>query len=326
MAGSVQAVISVELDAPTVARTRLAASPLAEAVTLLGQAAFGRPDPLFGAPPAPARAALADPDVALVALTLQPGGLGYEPDCLTPRPSRDTDVLDGQLAELAETPAADARQQVAVERFAGGALPPLVACRLEDGTFGRRAARGLRVFWRAALDDAWGTLRRALDDDIARRSQELSRAGLTGVVNGLHPALHTDGRHLDLDLPWDERGTLTDTDLVLSPLLFGAGSLGVQFHRPHQAVVRYRAFGAGRGRRPGRVRGLDRLLGATRAALLLDLDVPRSTTTLSARLHLSPPAVSHHLQVLAESGLVVRHRDGRRVLYRRSERGDLLIA
>ena len=41
-----------------------------------------------------------------------------------------------------------------------------------------------------------------------------------------------------------------------------------------------------------------------------------ATTDLAERFSLSPPAISRHLAVLERAGLVVRQRQGQRVLYR----------
>jgi DNA-binding transcriptional ArsR family regulator len=66
------------------------------------------------------------------------------------------------------------------------------------------------------------------------------------------------------------------------------------------------------------------LIGATRARILHALDAPRSTTELAAQLTLTPGGVSQHLSVLADAGLVARHRERRVVLYARTPVGDAL--
>ena len=66
------------------------------------------------------------------------------------------------------------------------------------------------------------------------------------------------------------------------------------------------------------------LIGATRARILLALRLPRSTTALAARLGLSKSAVSQHLAVLFDSGLVTAARSGRVVLYQQSHLGARL--
>jgi DNA-binding transcriptional ArsR family regulator len=70
---------------------------------------------------------------------------------------------------------------------------------------------------------------------------------------------------------------------------------------------------------------LANLVGQTRAALLLTLDCPRSTTELAATLGMSPGGVSQHLSILREAGLVSGNRLQRVVLYMRSTDGDSLV-
>ncbi|SFE01850.1 Helix-turn-helix domain-containing protein [Actinopolyspora alba] len=67
------------------------------------------------------------------------------------------------------------------------------------------------------------------------------------------------------------------------------------------------------------------LLGAPRARLLALLDEPTPTVELARRLGVTASAVSQHLRVLYDSGLLIRIRDGRHVLYRRSSIGDRLL-
>jgi ArsR family transcriptional regulator, arsenate/arsenite/antimonite-responsive transcriptional repressor len=45
-------------------------------------------------------------------------------------------------------------------------------------------------------------------------------------------------------------------------------------------------------------------------------DTPLTTSELAARFAVSAPAISRHLSVLENAGLVTAERDGRRVLYR----------
>nr|BFE81618.1 hypothetical protein GCM10020093_042190 [Planobispora longispora] len=58
-----------------------------------------------------------------------------------------------------------------------------------------------------------------------------------------------------------------------------------------------------------------RLLGRARAELLEALRSPATTTELARALGVTPSAVSQHLAVLRENGLVARERSGRNVLY-----------
>ena len=71
---------------------------------------------------------------------------------------------------------------------------------------------------------------------------------------------------------------------------------------------------------------LAKVLGRSRAALLADLDAPRTTTDLAQRLDMTPGGVSQHLSALKDSGFVTARRNGRAVLYCRSELADQLVA
>ncbi|MEU0463410.1 ArsR family transcriptional regulator [Amycolatopsis sp. NPDC006131] len=68
-----------------------------------------------------------------------------------------------------------------------------------------------------------------------------------------------------------------------------------------------------------------RLLGRARAELLTALHSPATTTDLARALAVTPSAVSQHLRILRENGLVTRERSGRSVLYVITPLGEALI-
>ncbi|GAB3839046.1 ArsR/SmtB family transcription factor [Dactylosporangium cerinum] len=72
--------------------------------------------------------------------------------------------------------------------------------------------------------------------------------------------------------------------------------------------------------------GAGRPVGARRAAILRDLDEPRSTTELGRRHGLSKSTVSHHLAVLFSAGLLVRVRQGKTVRYSRNQDSERVIS
>jgi DNA-binding transcriptional ArsR family regulator len=71
---------------------------------------------------------------------------------------------------------------------------------------------------------------------------------------------------------------------------------------------------------------LARLLGQTRADLLLRLDTAASTTQLGTITGHTLGAVGDHLRILREAGLVTRTRSGRSVVYGRTPVGDAVAA
>jgi DNA-binding transcriptional ArsR family regulator len=71
---------------------------------------------------------------------------------------------------------------------------------------------------------------------------------------------------------------------------------------------------------------LQRLIGGSRAAVLLALAVPATTSQLVAQLGLSLGTVGDHLATLHAAGLLTRTRVGRSVRYERTAIGDALAA
>lgn len=316
--------IVAELDAPTVSRVRLAASPAAETMSWLRLAVAGRRDSLVGRPRL-TDALLRDPDVRLLATLVRAGTRGYLPDLLTPKPGT-TDILGTQLAQVAATPDDEVRHQVLTETLEGGPVPAALATALGDGTFARRAARGIEVLWTHSVRDVWSSLGHLVEADIARLSAIQGRAGITAMLDSLHPHVSYDGRCLRVWMPpWDEVGALTDTELVISPALLDRPRVSPQLCRPDQAVLRYPVATIGDPSSAGRRRSLGRLIGETRVRLLADLATPRCTAVLSDRHRLSAATVSYHLQILHECDLVTRARRGNTVEYQRSRRADLLL-
>ncbi len=76
---------------------------------------------------------------------------------------------------------------------------------------------------------------------------------------------------------------------------------------------------------PGtREQALARLLGTGRETILRALERPATSSELVADLDLSLGMVGGHLAVLSEAELVVGERTGRRVVYRRTDAGEVL--
>lgn len=291
-------------------------SPAAEATAWLTLTAGRRQHPVFGDPGPAARAALADRDTGLVAAVLPPPGRrAYTPDLLTPKPRSG---FADQLDRIAATPPESVAFQMA---STGRELPPEVRRAVEDGTFARRAANGLHRFWRAAIADGWSSLRATMDADLAARARTMATQGVGALLGSLHEAVTWDGT-LTIRSAWDEEFTLRDVEIVCAPAVLAWPRLAVQLCDPTDAVLGYPA--AGVGVRPRTPHAVERLVGATRATLLRDLDVPRSTSSLAGRHHLTPATVSYHLKVLQRSGLVTAARDGQFVLYQRTDAGHVL--
>ncbi|MGI5182603.1 helix-turn-helix domain-containing protein [Dactylosporangium sp. CA-152071] len=311
--------ISVSVGGPGLAYVRLTPSPVAETLEWLRLAACGERHREFGDPGAAARFALRDRDVALVGAVLRTYR-HYVPDLLMPSPpEQDWDAAwRQQLEQVRATPAADA------VRMLPGNLPREVRDAVQRGTFAGRAARALRHFYDTVLAEQISTVRAAIDAEVAMRARLMARHGIGHAVNTLHPKIHWSGAAIDLRVAFRETWDLSATGLPLVPSLLGRPGLNIQLGDPANSFVQYalRATPAP----PVQVQGPVQLFGAHRAAILRDLDVPRSTTELSRRHRLSKSTVSYHLAALLGAGLLVRAREGKAVHYSRSRDGDQMMA
>jgi len=310
-------VLIATLDATAMAGVRLAISPALEALSWLRLTASGARHPVFGDPGPAARFALRDRDVALVARSIPLIGRGgYSPDLLTPRPAavRTDLIMAEQLAETAATTAEVVAEQVA---RTGRPVHRDLHAAVDSGTYAARAARGLGLFWRAAVGDGWSDLRARLDADLATRATTMAREGVGGLFGSLHPNLEWTGTALWIRWP-GHRTAECRGGLVLTPTLLEMDDC-LQIQLGDASVISYPAAVGG-----PRQAGMSRLVGATRATLLNDLDTARTTSELSTRHGLARATVSYHLSVLLESGLVNKARDRKTVLYRRTELGDTL--
>ncbi|WP_165365045.1 winged helix-turn-helix domain-containing protein [Streptomyces sp. C] len=166
-----------------------------------------------------------------------------------------------------------------------------------------------------------------LEADIAYRTRQLAEDGIQEVFARLHPSLHWTGdRLVSADLP-PAGPDLGGTDLVLAPSAFAARChlLAGTGTAPPALVYPSRAVGGLWERRGTRADGLARLLGRSRARLLALTGSPSTTTQLAALSGLSLGAVSQHLSVLRDAGLVTGHRYRREVHYTATELGTALL-
>jgi len=171
-----------------------------------------------------------------------------------------------------------------------------------------------------------------LDADIAYRTALLASGGARGLFRDLHSRLHWSAGTLTIGDqhhdPLPQHVNLGPDGLVLMPSVFTWPEASVSMATSTQTVLMYPARGAGTvwlGREPERATAAA-LIGEMRARLLGMLRSPASTTALARALGVTPGAVSQHLAVLHQGGLVTRQRAGRSVLYQTSDLGLAFLA
>jgi DNA-binding transcriptional ArsR family regulator len=95
---------------------------------------------------------------------------------------------------------------------------------------------------------------------------------------------------------------------------------------PWQPTIAYPARGVGElwNAPTAPAEALGRLIGRTRALVLVSLERPASTQVVAAQLGLSAAGASGHLLALRDAGLLTATRHGHEVRYRRTALGTSL--
>jgi DNA-binding transcriptional ArsR family regulator len=251
---------------------------------------------------------------------------GDTADFLTPPPGSPLPDFAGELESMRATPP----DRVAAELAGVPGLPAAVASRIRAGphTAIARLATTLQAYRDIALAGHWPRIAALLEADVLWRSKRLATGGAAALFEDLHQTIAWHRGHLTAADPHDHSGSLAGEGLLLVPTVMTWPGVRKMI-TPCQPLLAYPARGIAtlwETGPPPAPRALAALIGPTRAALLTALAEPSSTTSLAGRLQITPGAVSQHLSVLRDAGMVTRSRAGRQVLYRRTRTGDTLAA
>ena len=330
----------LELDVADLAATRFAISPLCE--TLKAVQLLGRPDPAAVNQPWVrwARAQLERRPLRLPRLwPLVVTDLPYWPEFLVPAPSGRAPGFDEELTRLCGTP--DEPVRASLRRvFGAGPWPESATDLLERPreSLTEIAAEVSDCYDRLIVPH-WERIRSVLDADVAYHAGLLAGGGARALFSDLHPGLRwSAGRLLLTDAETGSDQIMLGPDgVVLMPSMFIWPEWSVKRATSTQTTLIYPARGAATvweadldavspgGPRAGDLRAVKSLLGAPRARLLAALRSPATTSALAGRFGVTPGAVSQHLAVLYDGGLVDRRRSGRTVLYQATELGLALL-
>lgn len=244
------------------------------------------------------------------------------PDLLAPQP--DPTITDPivSIERVRGTPPAILEEDLAWIRRR---LPGSRSAALDGPALLDEVTDGLRHLWLGTIEPMWPRMRALLEADIAHRSARLGTDGLGAALEGLHRSVTFDGNSILVDKPMQATAT-AQGGLWLVPSVFWWPSIAVQCQAP-RPVLCYAARGAALVWDQDRAApdAVSRLLGRTRADVLVRCGVPATTTHLAGELGLAKATVSEHLAALTEAGLVIAHRRGRIVLYERTALGDDLL-
>lgn len=314
-----------QVNADTLARSRFVISPLAEtfaSLRLLHAGTATHPGErawLTAHLPAYRHRLAHDPTTALLVRV----GLGRDwiADFLTPTP-RYGETFEEAVARVRTVTPDLARDHLI--RARPGPLPAALADR-DD--LPERAADLLTYVWEEAVLPYWDRRRRILEADVVARTARVGQDGWGAVLDALRPGTRWLGdNRLQINLYANPPREISGAELVFVPVTPKAGWVAWD-ERERYAVI-YTCTGALAGHRGGRrtaSAALGALLGPARAAVLVLLDSPHSTTQLTAVTGQPLGSVGRHLRVLLDAGLVERRRAGRSVLYSRTAAGEVLV-
>jgi hypothetical protein len=241
---------------------------------------------------------------------------------LTPPPTVAWGVLADELDIIASTSPTVVR--ATLERLAHRSLPMVLQPLHHDpGTELPLLVQEMCHYWRAVVEPVWERLQALAIADVHHRSAQFATGGVAQVLQHLHPMVSFTGDKLVVDDSRPDHRWLEPrgAGLVLVPCIYGWPGVNVSI-AGNDLVVIYPPRGVALLQRPtpagpdaDQPTPLCALVGRTRAALLVNLGLPASTTQLAQQLNVSAPAVSQHLKILTANGLTVAQRRGKLMLY-----------
>ncbi|MET9256589.1 winged helix-turn-helix domain-containing protein [Streptomyces sp. NPDC003717] len=312
------------VSADTLARSRFVVSPYAETfacLKLLHAARAAHPGErawLDAHLPGYRRRLAGDP---VTALLVRAGlGRGWIADFLTPTPRSGESFEDGVAWVRATRPgAALDHLRLALD---GAPLPAA----LDRDDLPERAAVLIEYVWEEAVRPYWRRRRQVLEADVGARTAQVSRGGWAAVLDALRPGTRWLGESgFQVNRQAHPPRELSGVELVLVPVTPQRHGW-VSWEGTERYALVYPCAGAladaGARAVPS---ALAALLGPGRAAVLVLLGSPMSTSQLVGVTGQGLGSVGRHLRVLRDAGLVERRRAGRSVLYEWTGAGEVLV-
>jgi DNA-binding transcriptional ArsR family regulator len=247
------------------------------------------------------------------------------PDTLGPRPSIHALRPLEQIEALRDTDVAEAEQDLAIIRELS---PSSLAANRTANEFLRMTSAAMMGYWRTVLEPIWDRIEIISQSDIAYHGGILASNGLAVTIPRLHDALsYSDSTIRVVTAGTPDTVQAHSGGVCFVPSVFRWPRIALRT-TPDCPVISYGARGAALvwETSPAADPGIRALIGRSRATILENLDLPRTTTALAARIGLAPGTISEHLAVLASSGLLTSHRNGRRVLYARTTMAEQLLS
>lgn len=205
----------------------------------------------------------------------------------------------------------------------------------------------LRDYWQRALVHHWSAMVSVLENDILHRSRLLTLDGADSLLPTISQNINYEQGAITFDLSKpklkqaeaahrqpnlvkhmavsDDTLDLYTPAVRFVPVIFAGYTI---FHQLSDPMIIYKPRGTGlwHTNLPDPEEALITTVGAGKARILLALATSQSTGELARNLSLTAGAVSQQLSKLNSAGLVTSHRNGKRMYYRLTARGQQLVA
>ncbi|MEV6233860.1 DUF5937 family protein [Saccharopolyspora shandongensis] len=321
--------LEMTMSAGDLARLRFAFSPLWEVAASVRVLKEPGRHPLHGSWRTEAKHRLqrGTADLSLL-FDLVPTPTRYLPGFLAPTPTTSRPTLAEELEGLRAVPSQSVRAMI--ENAGRPASASVRRLHADPRRELHRLAEVIESYWERAIRPWWPEMLDLLDQDVRHRGAVLVEGGTTRLLNELSPRVrwHDDGLRVTHRY-FTGKHALDGRGLVLVPSTFVWPTVFSKLEPLWPAALRYPSRGIAALWAPQQRTAPDALtavIGRSRAVLLAELSAPRSTTELARRTRMSAGNASQHLTTLRDAGLVSVRREGRYVLYSRTDLAEALLA
>jgi DNA-binding transcriptional ArsR family regulator len=234
-------------------------------------------------------------------------------------------TIDSELAQVARI--SDTEVRCELEKSVAHSWKEHDLRWLTGRALAARTADLLQRIWTTHVAPDWPRRRALLERDVTYRAGLLAAYGWPRALQQMNRRSAWVGTNAIRfsDQPSPDRVVGEDGMQFVPVAAISAGTWLCETPPASYALV-YPARGTAEAKAhpPAPSQALERLIGTGRAAILHELQRPATTSELAAHLGLSLGTVGDHHAVLRNADLVTRTRIGRRVVYHRTETGELL--
>lgn len=319
--------VLLRLSATALSRSRFALSPLAEtlgSMIVLGK--HGTVDPWlvpWHARHHPGFVASLDADPFARGLARLLSSTKWLPRFVAvPPPGGMRTTINSELPQVAAVPDVEVRAEL--EQSVANSWTEQDLSWLAGRDWGTRTADVLWSVWKTYVYVDWPRRRAMLERDVTYRAGLLAAYGWPRALQRMSRRSAWVGadaiRFSDQDAPDRVVG---DEGMLFVPVTLASGSWLCEAPPDRHALV-YPARGSIPEAHERPDDALERLIGRNRATILYELERPSTSSELAVQLDLSLGTIGGHLAVLRDANLIVGTRISQRVVYRRTETGQLL--